>query len=78
MLKTSGSTEPLKRPREGVVGLGSDSRARRDASKLDESELDDGEVDGGEVDGDEFEVDEVGKKVQKRLSLKICLSPKRR
>ena len=60
MLKTSESTEPSTRPKEGVVGVGSDSRARHNASKLDESESDDDEVGSGEV-----EVDEVGKKVQK-------------
>ena len=60
MLKTSGSTEPSTRPGEGVVGVGGDSRARRDTSKLDGSKLD-----GDEVDGREVEVDEVGKKVQK-------------
>ena len=75
MLKTSGSTELLTRPGEGLVRVGGDSRARRDASKLDGSELDGseldgGEVDGGEVDGDEVEVDEVGKKVQKMTKSK--------
>ena len=75
MLKTSKSTELLTRPREGVVGVGGDSRARRDASKLDESEVDGGEVeggkfDGGKVDGGEVEVDEVGKKVQKTTKSK--------
>ena len=65
MLKISGSTKPLTRPEESVVGVGGDSRARRDASKLDGSKLDGGEVDGSEVDGGEVEVDEVGKKVQK-------------
>ena len=59
-MKTSGSTEPLIRPGEGVVGVNGDSRARRDASKLDGSKLDGDEVDGGEV-----EVDEVEKKVRK-------------
>ena len=65
MLKTSGSTEPSTRPGEGVVGVGGDSRARRDVIKLDRSEFDSGEVDGGEV-----EVDEVGKKVQKTTKSK--------
>ena len=49
MLKTSGSTESSTRPGKGKVGVGGDSRAELDGSK----------VDGGEV-GD----DEVGKKVQ--------------
>ena len=70
MLKTSGSTKPSTRPEKGVVGVGGDSRARRDASKLDRSELDGGEVDSGEVDGGEVEVDEVGKKVQKTTKSK--------
>ena len=54
MLKTSGSTESSTRPGKGEVGVGSDSRAGRDGSKLDRSEVDSGEV------GD----DEIGKKVQ--------------
>ena len=49
MLKTSGSTESSTRPGKGEVGVGGDSRAELDGSK----------VDSGEV-GD----DEVGKKVQ--------------
>ena len=57
MLKTLGRTEPSTRPGKGVVGVGGDSRARRDANKLDGSELGGDEVDGGEV-----EFDEVGKK----------------
>ena len=57
MLKTLGSTEPSTRPGKGVVGVGGDNRARRDASKLDKSELD-----GNEVDGNDVEVDEVRKK----------------
>ena len=65
MFKISGSTEPLTRPGEGIVGVDGDSRARRDASKLDRSELDGDEVDGGEV-----EVDEVEKKVQKTTKSK--------
>ena len=58
MLKTSRSTEFLTQPREGVVGVGGDSRARRDRSKLDGSELNEDEIDSGEV-----EVDKVEKKV---------------
>ena len=58
MLKTSGSTKPLTRLGEGVVGVAGDSRAGRD--RIDGSGMDDVEVDGGEV-----EVDEVGKKGQK-------------
>ena len=50
----------MTQPREGIVGVGGDSRARRDASKLKRSKYDDDEVDDSEV-----EVDEVGKKVQK-------------
>ena len=57
MLKISGSTESKTRPGEGKVGVGSNSRARRDGS---EDRINDSEVDGGEV-GD----DEIGKKVQK-------------
>ena len=54
-------------PRKGGDGVGGDSRARRDES----------EIDGNKLDSSEVEVDEVGKKVQKRLSPKIYLSPKR-
>ena len=65
MLKTSESIEPLTWPGESVVGVGGDSRARRDANKLDRNELGGNEVDGGEV-----KVDEVGKKVQKTTKSK--------
>ena len=65
MLKTSGSTKPLLRPGEGVVGVDGDSRARRDAKKLDRSKLG-----GDKVDGDEIEVDEIEKKVQKTTKSK--------
>ena len=58
MLKTS-STE-LAEPRKGVVGVGGDSRARRDRGGIDGSEMNDVEVDGGEV-----EVDKVGRKARK-------------
>ena len=44
-------------PRKGVVGVDSDSTARRDRGGLDESGMDDVEVDGGKV-----EDNEVGKK----------------
>ena len=50
----------MTRPGKGVVRVGSDSRARRDTSKLDKSKLD-----GNEVDGSDVEVDEVGKKGRK-------------
>ena len=65
MLKISRSTKPLTWLGEGVVGVGGDSRARRNTSKLDESKLDGNEVDGGDV-----EVDKVGKKVQKMTKSK--------
>ena len=61
ILKSSGSTEPLTRPGEGVVGVSGDSRARRGGS----------EIDGDEVDGVEVEVDEVGKKARKTSKSKI-------
>ena len=48
------------RPEKGIVGVGGNNKARRDASKLDGSELDGKKVDGGEV-----KVDEVGKKARK-------------
>ena len=71
MLKTS-STKSAEL-RKGGAGVGGDRRAGHDGSELDGSEMNNIEVDGGEV-----EDDEVGKKGQKRLSPKICLSPKRR
>ena len=55
MLKTS-STESAK-PKKGVVGVGGDSRVRRDGGGLDGSAMNNVEVDGSEV-----EDDEVGKK----------------
>ena len=72
MLKTSGKTELLTRPGEGVVGVSANSRARRNANKLDGSKLDGNEVDGGEV-----EVDEVKKKVQKTTKSKISSKSKK-
>ena len=69
MLKISGSTESKTQPGGGGVGVG-DSRAGREESKLDGSEVHDGKVDSGEV-----EDDEVGEKVQKGLSPRICISP---
>ena len=77
MMKISGSTEPLTQSGEGVVGVGDDSKAGRDASKLDGSELDGGEVDGGEVDGGKVEVAEVGKKVQKTTKSKNSFTSKK-
>ena len=59
MLKILGSTESLTQPKEDIVGIGSDSKARRDESKLDKSEINDSEVDGSKVGN------EVRKKGQK-------------
>ena len=70
MLKTSGNIEPLTQLREGIVGVGGDNRARRDASKLNGSKLDSNEVDGGKV-----KVDEVRKKVQKTTKSKKVIGP---
>ena len=72
MLKTSGSTEPLTWLGEGIVGVGGNTKARRDASKLDKSELGRNEVDGNEV-----EVDEVRKNVQKMTKSKNSSKPKK-
>ena len=55
MLKTLESTESLTHPRKSGVGVGGDSRARGDNSKLDGSGIVDDEVDN-KVN------DEVGKK----------------
>ena len=54
MLKTLGNIESTTWSGEGVVGVGSDSKAGREGNKLDRSEIDDGEIDGSGV--------EVGKK----------------
>ena len=70
ILKTSGSTEPSTQLGEGIVGVGGDSKARRDTNKLDRSKLDGNEVHDGEV-----EVDEVGKKVQKTTKSKKAAGP---
>ena len=56
MLKTSKSTKSATRPEKGVIGVGSNSKARYDRNKLDKSEIDDGEIGGNEVDN------KVGKK----------------
>ena len=58
ILKTS-STKSAK-PRKSKIGVGSDSKARCDRSKINKNRKNNVEVDGGEV-GD----DEVGKKGQK-------------
>ena len=68
MLKTL-STESVE-PRKGVVGVGDDSRARRDKSEFDRSGMDNVEVDGGKV-----EDDEVGKKGRK-TSINLSKSKK--
>ena len=56
MLKTLSTK--LAELRKGEVGVGGDSRAGRNWSKIDGSEMDDIEVDVGEV-----KVDEIGKKI---------------
>ena len=76
MLKASRNIESKTQPNEGRVGVGG-SRAGRGGSKLDRSELDDVKFDDGEIDGSEVEGNKVEKKVQKGLSPKICLSPKK-
>ena len=73
MLKISRSTESATQPGEGVVEVRGDSRAGSEGSKLNKSKLDGGKLDSGEIEDDEVE-----KKVQKCLSPKICLSPKKR
>ena len=48
MLKTSSIK--LAEPKKGIVGVGGDSRAKRDGSKIvDESGMDDVKIDGGKV-----------------------------
>ena len=68
MLKTA-------EPRKGGVGVGGDSRAGRDGSKLDERRIDNDEVDGDEVDD---EVDDEGEtKVQKSSKSKNLFKSKK-
>ena len=59
MLKTSKSTESTSQPKEGVVGIGGDRKARYNRSKLNRNETDNNGVNSNEVD------DEIGKKSQK-------------
>ena len=58
-MKNSGSTESAKQLRDGIVGVGGDSKAGYDGSKVDGIEIDEDEVNGGEVDN------EIEKKSQK-------------
>ena len=53
MLKTS-STKSAE-PRKNVVGIGGDSRARRDRDRLDGSGMNNIEIDDGKVGGNEVE-----------------------
>ena len=53
MLKTL-NTKSAK-PRKGGVGVGDDSKARRNESEIDKNEMDDVEVDSGKVRDDEVE-----------------------
>ena len=72
ILKISGSTEFLTRPRKGGVGVGGDSRVGCDGSGLDGSE-----IDGGEVDGNEVGDDKGRKKVQKMSKSKNLFKSKK-
>ena len=71
MLRTLGGANSTTRPGEGIVGVGSDSRAGHDGNMLDGSKLDRSEVDGGKVNN------KIRKKFKKRLNPKICLYLKR-
>ena len=62
----------MTQPGEGVVGVGSNSKARHDVSKLDRNKLD-----GNKIDSDEVKVDEVGKKVQKTTKFKNSYKSKK-
>ena len=62
MLKTSGSTKFTIQPREGIVGISNNSKARRDRNKLDRNEFNKSEINNVEVDGNKIN-DEIGKKV---------------
>ena len=59
MLKSSSHKSP--EPSKDGVGVGSNSRARHDKSKIDDRR----KIDGGEIDDGEIKDDEFGKKVQK-------------
>ena len=71
ILKTSGTTESTIQPREGIVEVGGDSKARRDGRKLERIEIDDNEVSGGKVD------DKVGKKGHKMSKSKNLFQSKK-
>ena len=70
MLKTSRSIESTTQPGEGVVGVGSNSRARHDKNKLDKSKLDGSGISHNEVDdkGDN-EVRKKGRNLSKSKNL---------
>ena len=53
MLKTS-NTESTK-PKKSGVGVGGDSRAKRDGNKIDRSRINDVEVNGDKVGDDKVE-----------------------
>ena len=61
MLKTL-STKSAK-PKKGRVGVGGDSKAKCDGSKLDRINFNKNKVNSDGVDGDEVRENEVGKKV---------------
>ena len=52
----------MTQPGKGVVGIGSDGKAKCNGSKLDRSEIDDGRFDVGEVDN---EIEKKGQKTSK-------------
>ena len=72
MLKTLRNIKSLTQPGKSGVGLGDDSKAGRDKSKLDKSKVDNNKFNSGEV-GD----NEVEKKVQKLFKSKNLFKPKK-
>ena len=76
IFKTSGSTESTTQPVEGIIGVDSDSRSRRDGNKLDKKELNESEIDDGKIDSSEID-DEIEKKDQKMSKSKNLLKSKK-
>ena len=76
MLKTSRSTELTTQPGEGVIGVNSDNKARRNGSKLNRSEFDRSEIHDVKVDSGKID-NEIRKKGQKMSKFKNLLKSKK-
>ena len=71
ILKILKSTKSITQPKEGVVGVNNDSKARCNRSKFHKNEIDDNEVDSGKVDN------ETKKKSQKMSKFKNLFKSKK-